>query len=303
MLISKPSRVARQSASLSARPALAGMGLLALAMMFVAMSAAEAAQPTSWGTSFQPAASTVMEDIHWFGSFTFWIIGVIVLFVAALLGVVIVKFNARSNPNPSKVSHNTAIEVVWTVVPILILLVLAVPSFRLLYKQMEIPEADLTVKVTGYQWYWGYEYPDSPDVMFDSLMLSDDERAEKGTNEPRLLAVDNEMVVPVGKVVRLQITSADVIHSYAMPAMGVKMDAVPGRLNESWFRADREGIYYGQCSELCGKDHAFMPLALRVVSQEQYDAWLEAAADNVGEANKALLASTASDSKLQLAQQ
>ena len=279
----------------------------AMAALVVAMVAtlgtAKAAQPTSWGLGLQESASTVMDDIHWFGNFTFWIIGLIVAFVAALLVIVLVKYNAKANPTPSKVSHNTTIEIVWTVVPILILLVLAVPSFRLLYKQMEIPPADLTVKVTGYQWYWGYEYPDNPDVSFDSIMLSDEEIAEKGTNEPRLLAVDNEMVVPVGKTVRLQITSADVIHAYAIPAFGVKMDAVPGRLNETWFRADREGIYYGQCSELCGKDHAFMPLAVRVVTQEQYDSWLTAAAEDVDDANKALRVSLELKSNLKLAAQ
>ncbi len=283
-----------------------GKGLLALvAALTMSLSSIGVANalPTDWGTGFQESVTTVMDDIHWFGSFTFWIIGIIVLFVAALLGIVILKFNEKANPTPSKTSHNTMIEIVWTIVPILILLVLAVPSFRLLYKQMEIPEADITIKVTGYQWYWGYEYPDNPDVAFDSLMLNDEDRAAKGTNEPRLLAVDNEMVVPVGKTVRLQITSADVIHSYAMPSFGVKMDAVPGRLNESWFRADREGIYYGQCSELCGKDHAFMPLVVRVVTEAQYDAWLAAAAEDIEAANKALLAALETNSNLQLAAQ
>lgn len=287
--------VKRLIARLNSAVAPLGAGLAALAMFITTTMMANkalAAQPTSWGIALQESASTVMDDIHWFGNFTFWIIGVIVVFVAALLAIVILKFNAKANPEPSKTSHNTMIEIVWTVVPILILLVLAVPSFRLLYKQMEIPEADLTIKVTGYQWYWGYEYPDNPEVSFDSVMLNDEERAAKGTNEPRLLAVDNEMVVPVDKIVRLQITAGDVIHSYAVPAFGVKMDAVPGRLNETWFKADREGMYYGQCSELCGKDHAFMPLAVRVVSQEQYDTWLAAAADDVEAANKALIAAT-----------
>ena len=282
--------------------AMAAIMILA-AMLQIGSDSAHAAQPHDWGIGLQQSASTVMDDIHWFGNFTFWIIGIIVVFVALLLAIVLLRFNAKANPTPSKTSHNTMIEIVWTVVPILILLVLAVPSFRLLYKQMEIPAADVTIKVTGYQWYWGYEYPDNPDVSFDSLMLTDDERAEKGTNEPRLLAVDNEMVVPVGKTVRLQITSADVIHAYAVPAFGVKMDAVPGRLNETWFKADREGIYYGQCSELCGKDHAFMPLAVRVVSQEKYDSWLAAAADDVDEANKALRASLIIKSNLKLAAQ
>ena len=276
---------------------------IALGWLLSGNAAALASQPTDWGTGLQAAASPVMEDVHWFGSFTFWIVIPIVLFVAILLAIVLLRFNAKSNPVPSKTSHNTLLEVAWTVVPILILMVLAVPSFKLLYKQMEVPPADLTVKVTGYQWYWGYEYPDADGLSFDSLMLSDEERATKGTDEPRLLAVDNEMVVPVDKVVRLQITSADVIHSYAMPAMGVKMDAVPGRLNETWFKAEREGIYYGQCSELCGKDHAFMPLAVRVVSQAQYDAWLAAAADDVFEANKALRAALYPQSNMKLAAQ
>ncbi len=283
-----------------------GMAAFFAAAVVWCMSAgapALASQPVKWGAFLQPAASPVMEDVHWFGSFTFWIVIPIVLFVALLLVIVLVRFNAKTNPVPSRTSHNTLLEVAWTVVPILILMVLAVPSFRLLYKQMEVPAADLTVKVTGYQWYWGYEYPDTEGVSFDSLMLSDEERASKGTGEPRLLAVDNEMVVPVGKVVRLQITSADVIHSYAMPAMGVKMDAVPGRLNETWFMAEREGIYYGQCSELCGKDHAFMPLAVRAVSQEQFDQWLAAAADDVEAANKALLAGIYPQSNLKLAAQ
>jgi cytochrome c oxidase subunit 2 len=284
-------------------PAQLAAPLLAFIGAGILPTIAQASQPTAWGLGLQESASTVMDDIHWFGNFTFWIIGVIVVFVAILLAMVVFKFNAKANPVPSKTSHNTMIEIVWTVVPILILLVLAVPSFRLLYKQMEIPSADLTIKVTGYQWYWGYEYPDNPDVSFDSIMLSDEEIAEQGNKEPRLLAVDNEMVVPVGKIVRLQITSADVIHAYAVPAFGVKMDAIPGRLNESWFKADREGMYYGQCSELCGKDHAFMPLAVRVVSQEQYDAWLAAAADDVEEANKALTASLELKSKLQVAAQ
>ena len=300
--LTKANKMARQLGQKMGLNAVAAIMGLAAALQ-IGSNSAEAAQPTPWAIHLQESASTVMDDIHWFGNFTFWIIGIIVLFVAALLAIVLVRFNAKANPTPSKTSHHTMIEVVWTVVPILILLVLAVPSFRLLYKQMEIPAADLTVKVTGYQWYWGYEYPDSEAVSFDSIMLNDQERAEKGTNEPRLLAVDNEMVVPVGKIVRLQITSADVIHSYALPAFGVKMDAVPGRLNESWFKADREGIYYGQCSELCGKDHAFMPLAVRVVSQEKYDTWLAAAADDVDEANKSLRASLSTISNLKLAAQ
>jgi cytochrome c oxidase subunit 2 len=226
-----------------------------------------------------------MEQITSFNTFTLWIVIPIVLFVLLLLIVCAVKFNAKSNPTPSKTTHNTMIEIVWTVAPVLILVVLAVPSFRLLYNQLEIPEAHMTIKATGYQWYWGYEYPDNNDIAFDSYMLQDDER---GPDDPRLLAVDNEIVVPVGKVIRVQVTAADVLHSFAMPSMGLKIDAVPGRLNETWFEAEREGIYYGQCSELCGVLHAFMPIAIRVVSEEQFTQWAQAAEDDVEGANELL---------------
>ncbi|MEH6725303.1 MAG: cytochrome c oxidase subunit II [Hyphomicrobiales bacterium] len=242
-------------------------------------------QPAPWQISFQEAASPVMEQINSFNTFTLWIVVPIVLFVLLLLILCAVKFNRKANPTPSKTTHNTMIEIVWTVAPVLILVVLAVPSFRLLYNQLEIPEAHMTIKATGYQWYWGYEYPDNNDISFDSYMLQDDER---GPNDPRLLAVDNEIVVPVGKVVRVQVTAADVLHSFAMPSMGLKMDAVPGRLNETWFQAEREGIYYGQCSELCGTLHAFMPIAIRVVSDEQFTQWANMAAEDVEGANEML---------------
>jgi cytochrome c oxidase subunit 2 len=248
-------------------------------------SAAFAAQPAPWQLGFQEAAAPVMEQITSFNTFTLWIVIPIVLFVLLLLIVCAVKFNAKSNPTPSKTTHNTMIEIVWTVAPVLILVVLAVPSFRLLYNQLEIPEAHMTIKATGYQWYWGYEYPDNNDIAFDSYMLQDDER---GPDDPRLLAVDNEIVVPVGKVIRVQVTAADVLHSFAMPSMGLKIDAVPGRLNETWFEAEREGIYYGQCSELCGVLHAFMPIAIRVVSEEQFTQWAQAAEDDVEGANELL---------------
>lgn len=248
-------------------------------------SVASAAQPTPWQISFQEAAAPIMDQINSFNTFTLWIITPIVLFVLALLIICAVRFNSKANPTPSKTTHNTMIEIVWTVAPVLILVVLAVPSFRLLYNQVEIPEAHMTIKATGYQWYWGYEYPDNNDISFDSYMLQDDER---GPDDPRLLAVDNEIVVPVGKVIRVQVTAADVLHSFAMPSMGVKMDAVPGRLNETWFEAQREGIYYGQCSELCGILHAFMPIAIRVVSDEQFAQWAEMAADDVEGANEML---------------
>jgi cytochrome c oxidase subunit 2 len=183
-----------------------------------------------------------------------------------------VKFNAKANPVPSKTTHNTLIEVAWTLIPVLILVGIAVPSFRLLFLQLDIPKADLTIKVTGNQWNWTYAYPDDK-IEFTSIMLTEEERAKKNPKPPRLLGVDNEMVVPVNKVVRIQTTGADVIHSFAMPAFGIKIDSIPGRLNETWFKATKEGTYYGQCSELCGKDHAFMPIVVRVVKDQEYDAW------------------------------
>jgi cytochrome c oxidase subunit 2 len=274
------------------------LGLAAASAATAVGGAAFAAQPEPWQMGLQPAATEVMASIRWFESFTLVIIAVITLFVLALLLYCAMRFNARANPQPSRTSHNTAIEVVWTVAPILILVIIAIPSFRLLYKQLDIPESDLTVKVTGYQWYWGYEYPDEKyaGIAFDSYMLDDDAR-EKLMQEkkltvqqvPRLLAVDNEVVVPVGKIVRVQVTAADVLHSFAMPAFGIKIDAVPGRLNETWFRADAPGVYFGQCSELCGTNHAFMPIAIRAVSEEQFEAWAEAAKTDIGAAN-ALLA-------------
>jgi len=227
-------------------------------------------QPTPWEFGLQQSGSPVMDDISWFNNFLMWITTAIAVFVLVLLVIVIVRFNARANPVPSRTTHNTFIEVLWTVVPVLILVTIAVPSFRLLFYELKVPKADMTVKVTGKQWFWSYSYPDAK-IEFDSLMLQDKERK---ANQPRLLAVDNEMVVPVGKVVHVLVTGADVIHSFSVPSFGIKIDAIPGRLNETWFKAEREGIYYGQCSQLCGRDHAFMPIAVRVVSEKDYSAWL-----------------------------
>ena len=246
----------------------------AFGMLVIMAAAALADQPEPWQMWFQNNGSQMMRDIDWFGRYTFWFITPITIFVMVLLLIVMVRFNARANPTPSRTTHNTLIEVVWTVVPILILLVIAVPSFRLLFLELDIPEPDLTIKATGYQWYWSYEYPDHDELAFDSLMLQDDELQP---GQPRLLSVDNEVVVPVGKNVKILVTAADVIHNWAMPSFGVKIDAVPGRLNESWFRADKPGTYHGQCSELCGKDHAFMPITVRAVSEEEFAAWLEKA--------------------------
>ncbi|MFZ5736897.1 cytochrome c oxidase subunit 2 [Rhodopseudomonas thermotolerans] len=233
---------------------------------------AQTGQPAPWEVSLQQPASPVMENIVWFHSFMLWLITLITLFVLALLVIVVVKFNAKANPVPSKTTHNTLIEVAWTIVPVLILVAVAVPSFRLLFLELDIPKPDLTVKATGNQWNWTYTYPDDK-IEFTSIMLTDEERAKMNPVPPRLLGVDNEMVVPVDKVVRIQTTAADVIHSWAIPSFGVKIDAVPGRLNEAWFKATKEGRYYGQCSELCGRDHAFMPIVVHVVNEQEYEAW------------------------------
>lgn len=251
-----------------------GRQLLGLAVAGVAFVAAgpafaEMGQPAPWEHTLQEGATPVMENIIWFHNFLLVLITVIVLFVLALLVIVAVKFNARTNPVPSKTTHNTLIEVAWTLIPVLILVGIAVPSFRLLFLELDVPKPDLTVKVTGKQWYWSYAYPDNGKFEFDSLL-------DKG-KQPRLLGVDNEMVVPVNKVVRVQTTGADVIHSFAVPAFGIKIDSIPGRLNETWFKATKTGMFYGQCSELCGKDHAFMPIAVRVVSDQEFAAWVDGA--------------------------
>ena len=231
-------------------------------------------QPSPWQIGLQQSASPVMDNIIWFHDFLLYLITGIAGFVLVLLVVVMVRFNARTNPTPSRTTHNTLIEIAWTLIPIVILMVIAVPSFKLLFLQLNVPPAELTVKATGKQWYWSYSYPDNGQFEFDSLMLKEGERKE---GQPRLLAVDNEMVVPVNKTVRVITTGSDVIHSFAVPSFGIKIDAVPGRINETWFTATREGVYYGQCSELCGKDHAFMPIAVHVVSEQAFSAWVEEA--------------------------
>ena len=230
-------------------------------------------QPSPWQLGFQQSATPIMEQITWFHDFLLVIITLITVFVLALLLIVIVKFNARANPIPSKTTHNALIEVVWTVVPVIILVAIAIPSFRLLFAQLTIPPAEVTIKATGKQWFWTYDYPDNG-FSFDSLMVQD---KDLKPGQPRLLAVDNEVVVPVNKVIRVQVIGADVIHAFAVPPFGIKVDAIPGRLNETWFRATREGVYYGQCSELCGKDHAYMPITVRVVNDADYAAWLDKA--------------------------
>tara|TARA_B100000212_G_scaffold340581_1_gene321530 strand:+ start:674 stop:1516 length:843 start_codon:yes stop_codon:yes gene_type:complete len=244
-----------------------GLGLISVVIF---PGDALAAQPKPWQLGFQDAATGNMSQITDFNDFLLILMTAITLFVLGLMIYVAFRFNSRANPNPSSTTHNTLVEVVWTVVPILILVIIAIPSFRLLYHQRVLPEADMTIKATGYQWYWGYEYPDHGGFGFDSLMLNDDERGE----QPRLLATDTAMVVPVNTTVRVIVTAADVMHSWAMPAFGVKMDAIPGRLNETWFKAEKTGTYYGQCSELCGIRHAFMPIRVEVVEPEAFASWV-----------------------------
>ena len=231
-------------------------------------------QPKDWQLGFQKAASQGMEDIVWFHDYMLLpIITAITVFVLFLLLYTCVRFRASKNKVASTTSHNTTIEVLWTLIPCLILIVMAVPSFKVLYTQDTIPKADVTIKAVGYQWYWGYEYPDE-NIIFDSYMIED---KDLKANQPRLLAVDNEVVVPVNKVVKVLITANDVLHAWALPSFGVKRDAVPGRINETWFKAEKVGTYYGQCSELCGIKHAFMPITVRVVSEEDYAEWLTGA--------------------------
>jgi cytochrome c oxidase subunit 2 len=248
--------------------------------------AAGIGQPEEWQVAMQQPVTPLAREMQSFHTELMWIITAIVLFVLALLVVVAVRFNERANPTPSKTSHNTAIEIAWTVVPVLILLLIAIPSFRLLRGQLIIPKADITIKTTGHSWYWSYEYPadQGGGFQFDANLI---EQADLKPGQPRLLSTDNDVVVPVNKVVRLQTTSADVIHSWGVPSLGFTMDAVPGRLNEIWFTIEREGVYHGQCRELCGQRHAFMPITIRAVSDADYAAWLAQA--------KQKFASTATD--------
>jgi cytochrome c oxidase subunit 2 len=236
-------------------------------------------QPSSWALGLQEAASPVMADITWFHNFLLVLITAITVFVLALLLIVMIRFNARANPTPSRTTHNALIEVVWTIAPVVILLAIAVPSFRLLFLELDAPKADLTVKATGKQWYWSYNYPDNGNFEFDSILVED---KDLKPDQPRLLTVDNEMVVPVNKVVHVLVTGADVIHSFAVPSFGIKIDAVPGRLNDTWFKATSEGRFHGQCSELCGKDHAFMPITVRVVNDAEFAAWVAQEKKNAG---------------------
>jgi cytochrome c oxidase subunit 2 len=234
-------------------------------------------QPSPWELGLQESASPIMDEVARFNNYLTYIIVSITAFVLILLLIIIVRFNARANPTPSRTTHNTPLEVIWTVVPVIILVSIAIPSFRLLFHQLNEPKPDLTVKATGKQWHWAYSYPDNGKFEFESLIVAD---KDLKPGQPRLLTVDNEMVVPVNKIVHVLVTGADVIHSFAVPSFGIKIDAIPGRINQTWFKAEREGMYYGQCSELCGKDHAFMPIAVRVVNDKEFAAWVEQAKKN-----------------------
>ena len=234
-------------------------------------SGAWAGEPTPWQMGLQPAATPLMQSIDSLHDILLVITTLITLFVLGLLLYVMWRFRESRNPTPTRTTHNTVVEVLWTVIPVVILVLIAIPSFKLLYYSDTIPEADLTVKAIGHQWYWSYEYPDHGDLTFDATILADDELKP---GQPRLLSVDNRIVVPVDKVVRVQVTADDVLHAWAVPAFGVKVDGVPGRLNEVWFKAERTGVYYGQCSELCGVNHGFMPIRVDVVSEQEFNAWI-----------------------------
>ncbi|MDG1738237.1 MAG: cytochrome c oxidase subunit II [Paracoccaceae bacterium] len=241
-------------------------------------------KPTDRGLGFQPAATELARLFQRLDGMVLVIITIISVFVIGLVIYALVRFNRRANPTPATFTHNSPLEVAWTIIPIIILIFIGTFSLPVLFKQQEIPEADITIKVTGYQWYWGYEYVDH-DFGFESFLLQKDELEDHGYSQSEwLLATDTAVVVPIGKTIVMQITAADVIHAWTIPAFGVKQDAVPGRLAQLWFNAEREGVYFGQCSELCGKDHAYMPITVKVVSQEVYDDWLKGAIDEYADA-------------------
>lgn len=262
-------------------------GLVAAAAPGLA-HAASTGTPEPWQLGMQAAASPLKAQIGDLHNLLLVVITGVCLLVLALLIYVALRYRAGANPNPSRKTHNTVLEVVWTGVPVLILVIIAFPSFKLIYYEDQTPPADLTVKAIGRQWYWSYEYPDHGNFTFDAFMLSRDEAAE--ANEPALLATDNHVVVPAGATVRMQITASDVLHSWAVPSFGVKRDAIPGNLNETWFRVDEPGMYYGQCSELCGVGHGFMPIAVRVVPPEEFESWVEQAQARFGTEDGAAVA-------------
>jgi len=257
--------------------AAAGLGLLLQSGAVMAQALETVGAPVQGGTGHQPAGTDLAADLQWLDGTINTIIIAICVFVTALLLIVMVKFNRKANPTPRTFTHNTPLEIVWTLGPILILVFIGTFSLPALFKQQEIPVADITIKATGNQWFWSYEYPDAG-VAFDAFKLEKDQLVAAGyREEDYLLATDNAVVIPVGKTIVMQVTGSDVIHAWAMPAFGVMQSGVPGRLGQLWFKADREGVYFGQCTTLCGKDHAYMPITVKVVSQEAYDKWIESA--------------------------
>ena len=243
------------------------------AITLIACAAPAAADAVNWQLGFQAPASPVAERLQDFHNFLLWIITGITIFVTLLLAYVLIRFNKRANPVPAKFTHNVLIEVIWTAIPVLILIVIIIPSFKLLYYTDQVENPEMTLKVTGYQWYWGYEYPDQDGINFLSYMVPEAEiKADQG--QKRLLSTDNAVILPVDTTIQVLVTAADVLHAFAVPALGVKIDAVPGRTNETWMRITKPGVYYGQCSELCGKDHAYMPIEIHAVSKEEFDAWV-----------------------------
>ena len=259
-----------------------------------AISAENVGQAVPWGLNLREPFSPFMAESVAFHNELLWLVSIISLFILALMVIIVLKYNAKSNPKPSKTTHNTFLEISWTVVPVLILVLMAIPSFKLLYKGDVVPEAHMTIKAIGHQWYWSYEYPDHGNFTYDAWLVQDEEDLEDQSRLfTRLLTTDTRVVVPVGKIIRVQVTSTDVIHAWAVPSLGVKKDSVPGRLNETWFIADREGIFYGQCSELCGLNHGFMPIEVHAVSEEKFLKWIEEAKEKfakVGEEKNLQLA-------------
>lgn len=248
-------------------------------IMFAVPAFAESGAPVEWGHNLQDPASPVMSRITEFHNMLLWIITAISVFVLLLLIFIMARYNSKANPKPSDFTHNTLIEVIWTVVPVVILVIIAIPSMKLLYYSDRMENPDMTVKVVGYQWYWGYEYPDQGEFSYMSYMVPEDE-INVAEGQKRLLSTDNPLVLPVDTNIEFHVTAADVLHSFAVPAFGVKVDAVPGRLNETWTRIEKPGVYYGQCSELCGKGHAYMPIEIHAVSKKEFEAWVKEAKKN-----------------------
>lgn len=254
------------------------------------LAAPTMAAPVPWQMNLQPAATPIAERVHSFHELLLWIITLITLFVLGLLLYACYRFSERRHPVPSKRTHNTLLEIVWTGVPVLILVIIAIPSFKLLYFEEVQPPADMTIKAIGHQWYWSYEYPDQGNFTFDALMIADSDLKE---GQLRLLETDNRIVLPAGKTIRVLVTADDVLHSWALPAAGIKVDAVPGRLNQLWLKIDEPGTYYGQCSELCGANHAFMPITVEVMPPDKFDAWAKDAQTKFAKASDGFDVATA----------